>query len=99
MCDHRVADDLAQLCRAMSDPTRVKIMLEISRGEMSVGDVARAVGASDSVTSHHLRVLRNCALVARRRAGKTVYYRLDDEHVHQMIAAGLAHVTEPRHEH
>lgn len=74
----KVADVLAIL----SGATRLKMLLALQpaapgpRRELCVCDLAMVVGASKSLTSHQLRVLRSAGLVAVRRAGKLAYYRL-----------------------
>jgi len=63
----------------LGDPTRLRIMNALMGcPELSVGDVARAVGTSRFNASGHLNRLAAAGLLARRRAGTTVYYRVDD---------------------
>ena len=56
--------------------------------------IREALGLSQSGTSHHLRTLRNLRLVKHRRAGRLVYYSLDDSHIVGLFAQGLEHVLE-----
>lgn len=66
----------------LSDPTRLRILHTlIERGEMSVGDIAAASGASRFNTSAHLGRLALGGLVARRRERSSVYYRIDDSNL------------------
>ncbi len=85
-------DELAGLYRALGDPTRLKMALALASAELCVCDLAAAVGASSSGVSHHLRLLKAMRLVRARREGKMVYYRLDDDHVREMLAVGREHV-------
>jgi DNA-binding transcriptional ArsR family regulator len=63
----------------LGDPTRLRIMnVLMERPELSVGDIARAVSISRFNASAHLNRLAAAGLLARRRAGTTVYYRVDD---------------------
>ncbi len=63
----------------LADPTRLRILhTVIERGEMSVGAVAEAAATSRFNASAHLNRLALGGLVARRREGSTVYYRVDD---------------------
>jgi len=57
-----------------------------------VGDLAQTLGMGQSAISHQLRVLRNLHLVRLRRAGRQIFYALDDEHVLTLFAQGLDHV-------
>ena len=61
----------------------------------SVKDIADAVGISQSATSHQLRFLKQMAVVGNRRAGKSVYYRLIDDHIQTILSTGLEHILEP----
>ncbi len=63
----------------LGDPTRLRIMNALMDSpEMSVGDIGRAVNTSRFNASAHLNRLADAGLLARRRVGTTVYYRLDD---------------------
>ncbi|MCD2191523.1 ArsR/SmtB family transcription factor [Actinomycetospora soli] len=67
----------ATLGKALADPTRLAVAAALLAGdELCVCDMAWVVGAAQNLTSHHLRVLRAAALVASRRDGKLVMYRL-----------------------
>jgi DNA-binding transcriptional ArsR family regulator len=87
------ARDLAGLFRALADPTRVRILSALADKEVCVGDLADALEMGQSAVSHQLGYLRQMGLVANRRSGKHVFYRLDDEHVRGLFARGLEHVT------
>ena len=84
---------LADLFSALADPTRVRIVAALDGREMCVGDIAATLGLSQSATSHQLRSLRQQGLVRSSRAGRMVYYTLDDEHVSLLFRQGLEHVA------
>ncbi len=86
--------DLAELFRVFGDSTRIKILYALFESELCVGDIALVLGLSQSSVSHQLRLLKASKLVKFRRAGKAVFYSLDDDHVRSMIALGLEHVEE-----
>lgn len=67
---------VATLHGALSDPTRLKILLALVQGELCVCDIAHVVGLSISATSHQLRQLRNLNLITYRADGRMVYYSL-----------------------
>ncbi|CAN5894176.1 metalloregulator ArsR/SmtB family transcription factor [soil metagenome] len=83
---------LAELFTALGDPTRLRIVSALSSQELCVCDLAAAVGQTESAVSHHLRLLRALGLVRPRRAGRLVYYALDDEHVAKLYTQALDHV-------
>ena len=62
--------------------------------DLYVGEIAEAIGMSDSAVSHHLRVLRGAKLVKGTKEGKEVRYSLDDDHVTKIMEYGLTHVNE-----
>ena len=86
--------DLSELFRALGDPTRLKIVLALSRGELCVADLAEAIDMSESAVSHQLRHLKTLRLIRSRKAGKQVYYCLDDEHVEDLLRVGRDHIGE-----
>jgi len=92
LIDGLTATRLAQTFKALSDPTRVRIISALSHNEMCVYDLAAALGMSQSAISHQLRTLREMRLVRFRKEGRHVYYTLDDEHIHDLFHQGLDHI-------
>src|SRR6266704_3211772 len=74
----RSVEALAETFRVLGDTTRVRILDALSRSELCVCDIARLLVLSQSAVSHQLRVLRGMRLVRPRRAGRMVFYVLDD---------------------
>ncbi len=92
--DEHVAAHVAELFRAFSDTSRVRILSVLTEGEKNVGALAAAVGISESAVSHHLRGLRQLRLVEARKDGREVYYRVDDEHILALFQQGVKHVQD-----
>ena len=90
----RELDRLVLIYKALSDPTRLKMVMALKRGEMCVCDLAALLGLSESAVSHQIRRLKDLALVKNRREGQILYYSLDDHHVGELIQVGLDHVQE-----
>ena len=88
--------ELAEFFKIFGDATRIRILQTLLEGERNVGDLADVLEMSQSAVSHQLRVLRQNDLVKYRKEGKTVFYALDDSHVHDIIGQGLEHVCEER---
>lgn len=86
--------DLADFFRIFADSTRVKIVCALLSTELCVCDIAELLEISQSAISHQLRVLKQARLVKSRRAGKVVYYSLDDEHIEGILSLGLSHIKE-----
>jgi len=85
---------LARFFKAFGDPTRLRILLALESGEMCVCDIAAALGITESAISHQLRHLRQLNLAANRREGTVLYYRLNDEHIEDVLQLALEHVRE-----
>lgn len=87
---------LAELFGALADPTRARIVHLLMQREWTTSQIAAITGASEPATSQHLRVLRGLHLVRSRRAGRWVYYRLDDLHVALLMRTSLSHLGDER---
>src|SRR5438477_1273511 len=85
---------LSETFKALGDTTRVRILDALARSELCVCDIAHLLGLSESAVSHQLRLLRGMRLVRPRRAGRMVYYTLDDQHIVGLFEQGLEHVQE-----
>jgi ArsR family transcriptional regulator, lead/cadmium/zinc/bismuth-responsive transcriptional repressor len=91
------ATRIASLFSVLSDPTRLQVLyalLSAPTGELCVCDLAAALCRDDTTISHQLRVLRNQQIVAMRKVGRVVYYRLIDEHIRQLLELGMSHASE-----
>ena len=86
--------DLSDLFKLFADSTRDKILYALFESEMCVCAIAELLGMTQSAISHQLRILKDANLVANRRAVKTVYYVLSDDHVRTIIAQGFEHLIE-----
>ncbi|MFO0672965.1 MAG: metalloregulator ArsR/SmtB family transcription factor [Polyangiaceae bacterium] len=84
----------ASLFRAAGDVARLRLLDRLAVGEWCVTELADAAGVGLSTVSQQLRLLRAERIVARRRAGKHIYYRLADAHMRALIDSVLAHAIE-----
>ena len=82
---HPLPEDLADLIarrfRVLSDPLRVRILDLLRDQELSVTTLAEQLGAGQQNVSKHLAVLTDSGMLARRKDGTHVYYRIADEAV------------------
>lgn len=90
--DSRAIEGMARLFAAMGDPSRLRILLRLARGERCVSELADLLGISWPAVSQHLGLLRRLKLVRSRRDGRHVYYALDDHHVQRLLEVSLEHV-------
>lgn len=87
-----VASRLAELFRALGDPSRVRMIAALTEGEANVNRLAEVAGISESAASHHLRGLRLMRLVRARKNGRQVFYSLDDDHIANLFRGSLDHI-------
>lgn len=99
LADELPPDDVitatGRLLKGFADETRLRILCLLRGPEVCVHEIVDVLDVSQSAISHQLRVLRDARLVASRREGRHVYYRLADRHVREMLENALSHGTEP----
>ena len=83
----QVLDRIAERLKAMGNPVRLQILHALEDGELTVGEIQERIGGSQANASKHLANLRNAGLVASRRNGVNVYYRVSDEMVFAICRA------------
>lgn len=82
--------------KALSHEGRLMILFHLSDGERSVSELERSLGARQAAVSQQLARLRSDGLVASRRNGKTIIYRINDPRVGQMISLVGDMFTKPQ---
>lgn len=91
--DNDLIYTLSEFYKIMADPTRMKIVYALTVGELCVQDIANVVGMSQTAVSYQLRILRAARVVRYRRAGKMIYYSIDDDHVSGIINLTITHLS------
>ncbi len=86
----------AELFKALANPTRLHLLVELLAQPMCVHDLAQATGASQPLVSQHLRVLRTARLIAGRRAGRETIYTVTDAHITHIVTDAIAHTNEEK---
>ena len=85
MLPHPLPEDLVELIarrfRVLGEPTRIKLLDRLREGEASVNELSEGLGASQQNVSKHLAMLTEAGMLARRKEGNHVYYRIADEGV------------------
>ena len=84
--------ELSSQFKAISEPSRLKILLALREGEMCVYHIVEAVGGNQSAVSHQLRILRDNRIIKSRRDGQNIVYSLADAHVLAVLELALAHI-------
>lgn len=91
-------DLMAEKFRMLSDPTRLAILRSLMAGERSVGAVVAETGRGQANVSKHLKMLAEGGMVARRKMGLQVYYRIDDPLVERLCRMVCETIVEEAHE-
>lgn len=79
--------------KVISEPSRLKILLALSGGELCVEHITEAVGGQQSAVSHQLKTLKDNKIIKGRREGKNVLYSVSDWHVLTMIGVAKEHLN------
>ena len=83
---------LTNLFKLLGDPTRARLLYALLEvGELCVCDLAAASGIAEATVSQALRLLRASGVVAGRRQGRNVFYRLSDAHIRLLLDLGREH--------
>ena len=83
--------DIADFFKVFGDPTRLKILFLLEQGERGVNAISEELNMQQSTISQQLKLLRARRLVRFRKDGRNVLYRLNDEHIHDILAMGIEH--------
>lgn len=83
----------AKIFALLGDAGRLQLVLRCMEKPQTVGELAEASGMSQSLTSHHLRQLRDQRILASERNGRHIFYQIDDEHISRVVRDVFAHVT------
>ena len=85
---------LAEIFKLLGEPNRARILFALlDAGELCVCDLAATVDMTETSVSQAMRLLRAGGVVRNRRAGRVVYYRLDDDHVRELLQLSRAHAA------
>jgi DNA-binding transcriptional ArsR family regulator len=73
---HRSAEQACKLMKVLSNPDRLMILCQLSKGELRVGEIEEMLGIAQPTLSQQLTVLRDEELVSTRREGKNIFYQV-----------------------
>lgn len=89
-----VLDGAAQIFKLLGDPTRLAILNLLANQELNVGTISAVLDIEQSAISHQLKLLKSARLVKSKRAGRSMIYSQNDEHVYHILDQVLTHVKE-----
>jgi len=82
-----MVDKLCNMFKVLGDETRCRVFSLLLQGELNVGEIAKQLGISQSLVSHHLHDLRMVGLVKQRREGVRIYYSIEKSSLKVIIKA------------
>ncbi len=94
MLDEIIEQDVSTLFKALSNPTRIKILFALKQKALSVTEITHILKMSQSAISHQLKELKMARLVKHQKKGREIIYELADDHVHQIFDMAIEHVKE-----
>lgn len=86
---------VAQRFKALGEPARLALLVALQQGERSVSELVEATGRGQPNVSQHLKELVHAGLVAPRRDGNHVFYRIVDRHLLRICSAVCKSITQP----
>lgn len=90
--------ELAELFHLLGDQNRLRIVTLCLDEAVSVGEMAQKFELSQTLVSHHLRLLRAARILRAERQGKHVFYSAADDHIRVMLKDMMEHVVETAHD-
>lgn len=94
MLEDYIERDVADLFKAISNQTRIKILYALKQEPLTVTEISKKLNMSQSAISHQLKELKVVRLVKNHREGRQMIYELDDDHVHHIFETAIEHVKE-----
>ncbi|MGQ3098873.1 MAG: ArsR/SmtB family transcription factor [Brevundimonas aurantiaca] len=85
---------LAETFKLLGDPTRLRILMFCLGGPRSVGDIAESLDLSQTLVSHHLRLMRGARLMRGERKSRQIFYEVADDHVSDVLTDMVHHISE-----
>ena len=92
--DEETLIELSELLKMLGDVSRLKILVVCLKEPTCVTDIVAQVGLSQSLVSHHLRLLRATRLLKTQKKGRQTFYALADEHIRCILVDLIDHVVE-----
>ena len=83
--DTNIAENVAEVLKAVAHPVRLQIVELLERKEMCVGDIVDALGGKQAITSQQLNMMKDKGVLGCRRDGTKVYYRIENKNVIKLL--------------
>ncbi len=83
--DTKVAENVAEVLKAVAHPVRLQIVELLEHREMCVGDIVDALGEKQAITSQQLNMMKDKGVLGCRRDGTKVFYRIESKNVIKLL--------------
>ena len=94
--DKKVAQNVAEVLKAVAHPVRLQIVELLAQKEMCVGDIVDALGGKQAITSQQLTMMKDKGVLGCRRDGAKVYYRIENKNVIKLLHCVYDHCKTKR---
>jgi len=94
--DAKQAEHIAEVLKATAHPVRLQIVEMLEKGERCVSEIVKAVGGKQSITSQQLNMMKDKGVLACRKDGAKVYYRIENKNVIRLLHCMYEHCENKR---
>ncbi len=95
--DKKIAENVAEVLKAVAHPVRLQIVELLETKEMCVGDIVMALGGKQAITSQQLNMMKDKGVLSCRRNGTKVYYRIENQNVIKLLSCIYDHCKTKKH--
>ena len=95
--DKKVAEQVAEVLKAVAHPVRLQIIELLEEKEMCVGDIVMALGGKQAITSQQLNMMKDKGVLSCRRNGTKIYYRIENKNVIKLLSCIYDHCKTKKH--
>ena len=94
MKNQEFTQEIANFLSLFGDNNRIRILIELSKKEITVTELTQNLKMSKSAISHHLRILKDNRIIKGKKVGKNIFYSLNDNHVLSILNTTKEHIME-----
>jgi DNA-binding transcriptional ArsR family regulator len=94
--NEKTAEHVAEVLKAVAHPVRLQIVEQLEAGEMCVGDIVKALGGKQAITSQQLNMMKAKGVLSCRRDGARVYYRIEEKNVIKLLNCVYDHCEQKK---
>ena len=94
--NEKTAEHVAEVLKAVAHPVRLQIVELLQDGEMCVGDIVKALGGKQAITSQQLNMMKDKGVLSCRRDGARVYYHIENKNVIKLLNCVYDHCEQKK---